>query len=104
MNRIGRIGPSPDQLQRLSDKANGLFHYAATALQWIEQQIGRMEQRVERVFERFSEDGLDELEGLYRLILTSWEDVEATKDNDRRDTRLVAFSTLWEPSSCFESH
>ena len=32
--------PDPDQLQRLSDKANGLFHYAATALQWIELRIG----------------------------------------------------------------
>ncbi|KAF8177157.1 hypothetical protein K438DRAFT_1846063 [Mycena galopus ATCC 62051] len=31
--------PTREQLAELSGKANGLFHYAATALQWIEQQI-----------------------------------------------------------------
>ena len=31
--------PDSDQLQRLSDRANGLFHYAATALHWIELRI-----------------------------------------------------------------
>ena len=85
--------PDPDQLQRLSDKANGLFHYAATALHWIEQRIGEDGTACrESAFKRFSEDGLDELEGLYKLILTSWEDVyKPTKANDRRATRLGGF-------------
>ena len=85
--------PDPDQLQRLSDKANGLFHYAATALQWIELRIGEDGTACrESAFKRFSEDGLDELDGLYKLILTSWEDVsKPTKDNDRRATRLNGF-------------
>ena len=85
--------PDPVQLQRLSDKANGLFHYAATALQWIEQRIVEDGTACrESVFEQFSEDGLDELDGLYKLILTSWENVyEPTKDHGRRDTRLSGF-------------
>ncbi|KAJ6538355.1 hypothetical protein DFH09DRAFT_1398709 [Mycena vulgaris] len=31
--------PTDDQLLKLSEKANGLFHYAATALQWMKEQI-----------------------------------------------------------------
>ena len=85
-----RDWPDPDQLQRLSDKANGLFHYAATALQWIEQCIrdDGMACR-ESVFQRFSEDGLKELDGLYELILTSW--YERPKANDGRATRRDGF-------------
>jgi hypothetical protein len=84
------------QLQRLSDKANGLFHYAATALQWIEQRIVEDGTACrESVFKQFSEDGLDELEGLYKLILTSWEDVDTpAKDKDRRATRLDGFQLV----------
>ena len=82
--------PDPDQLQRLRNNANGLFHYAATALQWIEQRISKHGTACrESVFKRFSEDGLHELEGLYKLILTSWED--PTDDNDGRATRLAGF-------------
>ena len=82
--------PDPDQLQRLSDKANGLFHYAATALQWIEQCIRDDGTACrESVFQRFSEDGLKELDGLYELILTSW--YERPKANDRRATRRDGF-------------
>ena len=99
VDRMTKITPNdPDwhgwpgnyQLRRLSNKANGLFHYAATALQWIEQQIcddGLACQ--DYVFERFNEDGLDELDGLYKLILTSW--YERVKDKDRRATRLDGF-------------
>ena len=85
--------PDPDQLQRLSNKANGLFHYAATALQWIELRIGEDGTACrESAFKRFSEDGLDKLDDLYKLILTSWEDVhKPTKDNNRRTTRLDGF-------------
>ena len=91
-----RDWPHPDQLQWLSNKAHGLFHYAATALKWIEQQIredGLACQEI--VFERLSEDGLDELDGLYKLVLTSWEDVsKPAKDNDRRATRLDGFQHI----------
>jgi hypothetical protein len=82
-----------DQLQRLSDKANGLFHYAATALQWIDQRIVEDGKACRKsVFKRFGEDGLDKLEGLYKLILTSWEDVDTpAKDKDKRATRLDGF-------------
>ena len=85
--------PDPDQLQRLSDRANGLFHYAATALHWIELRIDEDGTACrESAFERFSEEGLDELDGLYRLVLTSWEDVyKPAKDKDRRATRLDGF-------------
>ena len=85
--------PNSDQLERLLNNANGLFHYAATALKWIEERISKDGTACrESVFERFSEDGLDELEGLYRLILTSWEDVDnPTKDNDRRAHQLAGF-------------
>ena len=34
-----RDWPDREQMRRLSNQANGLFHYAATALQWIEQRI-----------------------------------------------------------------
>ena len=82
--------PDPDQLQKLSNKANGLFHYAATALQWIEQWIRDDGTACrESVFQRFSEDGLKELDGLYELILTSW--YERPKANDRRATRRDGF-------------
>ena len=85
--------PDPDQLRTLSDKANGLFHYAATALQWIELQIGKDGTACrESAFEQFSEEGLDELDGLYKLVLTSWEDVyKPATNNDRRATRLDGF-------------
>ncbi|EDR00015.1 uncharacterized protein LACBIDRAFT_334538 [Laccaria bicolor S238N-H82] len=85
--------PDLNQLQRLSDRANGLFHYAATALHWIERRIVEDGTACrESVFKEFSEGGLNELEDLYRLILTSWENVGTpSKDKDRRATRLDGF-------------
>ncbi|KAJ7714845.1 hypothetical protein B0H14DRAFT_3014836, partial [Mycena olivaceomarginata] len=58
------------EVRKLSDKADGLFHYAATALQWIEEQIHKsgMASR-KRVFEKFTQMGIGQLEDLYRLIL-----------------------------------
>ena len=108
--RLGLTSNDPDwdhwldrhQLQRLSDKANGLFHYAATALEWIEQRIvedGTAARR-ETAFEQFSVEGL---EGLYESILTSWwggvskptkdnnKPAKPTKDDARRATRLNGF-------------
>jgi len=69
--------PHPYQLQRLSDKANGLFHYAATALQWIEGQIRKYNKACRsRVFDQFDQMGIGQLDDLYKLILTSWENVD----------------------------
>ena len=69
--------PHPYQLQRLSDKANGLFHYAATTLQWIEGQIWKYKKACKsRVFDQFDQMGIGQLDDLYKLILTSWENVD----------------------------
>jgi hypothetical protein len=85
--------PTQDQLLKLSGKANGLFHYAATALQWIGQQIrqyGKASQR--RVFDQFTQMGIGQLEDLYRLILTSFENIDdPAQDADRRANQLCGF-------------
>jgi hypothetical protein len=55
--------PSHNQLQQLSDKANGLFHYAATALQWIEMRIHRYKKSGRsRVFAQFDQIGIGPLQ------------------------------------------
>ncbi|KAJ7247960.1 hypothetical protein C8J57DRAFT_1080480 [Mycena rebaudengoi] len=65
--------PTDDQLSTLSEKANGLFHYAATALQWIEGQIFQLGKASRRsVFEQFTQKGIDPLKDLYKLIVTSF--------------------------------
>ncbi|KAJ7895426.1 hypothetical protein B0H13DRAFT_826831 [Mycena leptocephala] len=64
--------PNDKQVSMLSEKADGLFLYAETALQWIEKQIddnGTKAQK--RVFEEFSKEGIEKVENLYELILTS---------------------------------
>ncbi|KAJ7698211.1 hypothetical protein B0H16DRAFT_1349689 [Mycena metata] len=70
--------PTDNQLLNLSRKADGLFHYAATALQWIKGQIcedGRASRKW--VFDQLTQmGGLDPLEDLYKLILTSFEDID----------------------------
>ncbi|KAJ7806326.1 hypothetical protein B0H14DRAFT_2381941 [Mycena olivaceomarginata] len=85
--------PTQDQLWKLSGKANGLFHYAATALQWIGQQIrqyGKASQK--RVFDQFTQMGIGQLEDLYRLILTSFEDIDnLAQDEQLREVRLAGF-------------
>ncbi|KAJ7787510.1 hypothetical protein B0H14DRAFT_2537331 [Mycena olivaceomarginata] len=85
--------PPPGEVQKLSDKADGLFHYAATALQWIEEQIrksGTASQK--RVFEKFTQMGIGQLEDLYRLILTSFENIEVpAQDKDLRANQLRGF-------------
>ncbi|KAJ7726067.1 hypothetical protein B0H14DRAFT_2544353 [Mycena olivaceomarginata] len=85
--------PTQDQLLKLSGKANGLFHYAATALQWIGQQIrqyGKASQK--RVFDQFTQMGIGQLEDLYRLILTSFEDIDnLAQDEQLREVRLAGF-------------
>ncbi|KAJ7790633.1 hypothetical protein B0H14DRAFT_2535399 [Mycena olivaceomarginata] len=85
--------PTQDQLLKLSGKANGLFHYAATALQWIGQQIrqyGKASQK--RVFDQFTQMGIGQLKDLYRLILTSFEDIDnLAQDEQLREVRLAGF-------------
>ncbi|KAJ7833317.1 hypothetical protein B0H14DRAFT_2364366, partial [Mycena olivaceomarginata] len=68
--------PHPGELQKLSDKANGLFHYAATAIHWIEAQIQNDGEACQNtVFDQFTLLGIGELEALYKVILTSFEDI-----------------------------
>ncbi|KAJ7264565.1 hypothetical protein C8J57DRAFT_1331137 [Mycena rebaudengoi] len=51
--------PTDDQLLKLSEKANGLFHYAATALQWIKEQIGKHNKSCQSwVFDQFTQMGI----------------------------------------------
>ncbi|KAJ6569846.1 hypothetical protein DFH09DRAFT_430108, partial [Mycena vulgaris] len=85
--------PSDDEVQKLSDKANGLFHYAATALQWIEGQINnRGTASRKQVFEKFTQMGIGQLEDLYRLILTSFENIDGpAQDADWRASQLRGF-------------
>ncbi|KAJ7459380.1 hypothetical protein FB451DRAFT_1097471 [Mycena latifolia] len=86
--------PSWEQLAELSGKANGLFHYAATALQWIEEQIRNHKKSCRTwVFGRLTQmGGLDPLEDLYRLILTSFEDIDRPAHAEwLRDNRLCGF-------------
>ncbi|KAJ7852115.1 hypothetical protein B0H13DRAFT_1643553 [Mycena leptocephala] len=82
--------PTQDQLLQLSTKADGLFHYAATALQWIQQQIGR-KGTVSRnqVFEKFAQKGIGQLNDLYKLIVTSFDD--PTEDTDWRARQVRTF-------------
>ena len=69
--------PDPDELQRLSDKANGLFHYAATALRWIEGQIRKYKKACRsRIFDQVDQMGTGQLDDLYKLVLTSWENAD----------------------------
>ncbi|KAJ7465613.1 hypothetical protein FB451DRAFT_1041444 [Mycena latifolia] len=88
--------PTRDQLVGLSRKADGLFHYAATALQWIEAQIDKEnESCLPWVFDKLTQmGGLDQLEGLYKLILTSFEDSDPPAQHAlrvRRGERLCGF-------------
>ncbi|KAJ7929647.1 hypothetical protein B0H13DRAFT_1596020 [Mycena leptocephala] len=97
MQKITPMGwddwPTEDELLKLSGKANGLFHYAATALQWIGQQIrqyGKASRK--RVFDQFTQMGIGQLEELYRLILTSFEDIDnLAPDAQLREVRLAGF-------------
>jgi nucleoside-triphosphatase THEP1 len=87
--------PTPGELARLSNKADGLFHYAATALQWIEGQIEKYKKTCQPwVFEQFTQAGIGQLEDLYRLILASFEDIAIpaqARDVGLREHRLRRF-------------
>ncbi|KAJ7821704.1 hypothetical protein B0H14DRAFT_2519260 [Mycena olivaceomarginata] len=85
--------PSDNKVQKLSDKANGLFHYAATALHWIEEQIhNRGTASRKHVFEKFTQMGIGQLEDLYRLILISFENIDSlVQDTDWHASQLCGF-------------
>ncbi|KAF8184619.1 hypothetical protein K438DRAFT_1598209 [Mycena galopus ATCC 62051] len=85
--------PTDDQVLKLSGKANGLFHYAATALRWIEEQIRKYKKAArKRVFDQFTQMGIGQLEDLYRLILTSFENIDdPAQDTDLRANQLRGF-------------
>ncbi|KAF8177919.1 hypothetical protein K438DRAFT_1283938 [Mycena galopus ATCC 62051] len=86
--------PTREQLAELSGKANGLFHYAATALQWIEQQIAEDGETCQHtVFNQFTLLGIGQLNRLYQLILTSFEDI-AEDLNKVTDMRVQAVRKL----------
>ncbi|KAF7351607.1 Vegetative incompatibility protein HET-E-1 [Mycena sanguinolenta] len=86
--------PDPNELQHLSDKANGLFHYAATALHWIEDQIHKHNRACRTwVIDKVThKGGLNQLKDLYRLILTSFEDIDhPAQDAQQHAVRLASF-------------
>ncbi|KAJ7611332.1 hypothetical protein FB45DRAFT_760786 [Roridomyces roridus] len=80
--------PTLDQLDKLSRKADGLFHYATTALQWIEQQIHNIGTPYrEKVFDEFAQSGIGQLEDLYKLILGAFDDPKQNTDT-RKEQQL----------------
>ncbi|KAJ7197822.1 hypothetical protein GGX14DRAFT_536832 [Mycena pura] len=78
--------PPFEQLETLCKNADGLFHYAVTALGWIEQQIeNRGTACQDWVMKGLTQEGgLNLLDTLYRVILTSWEGI--TENSDERTT------------------
>ncbi|KAJ7770062.1 hypothetical protein B0H16DRAFT_238453 [Mycena metata] len=88
--------PTQDQLSELSRTADGLFHYATTALQWIKEQISNDGVSCQTwVFQKFTALGIGQLENLYKLILTSFEDTDHVgKDAARRGHRLRGFQHI----------
>ncbi|KAJ7732019.1 hypothetical protein B0H16DRAFT_182862, partial [Mycena metata] len=79
--------PTEQQLRNLSGQANGLFHYAATALSWIEGQIDKYGTAAKRDFDKFAQKGMDPLNHLYGVILTSFKHL----DPDQRPKQLLGF-------------
>ncbi|KAJ7017777.1 hypothetical protein C8F04DRAFT_978476 [Mycena alexandri] len=86
--------PTPREFQKLCSNADGLFHYAATALQWIEDQIDEHGRACQSwVFNNLTQEGgLSQLEDLYKLVLTSFENIDNLPRNEqRRRARLASF-------------
>ncbi|KAJ7914024.1 hypothetical protein B0H13DRAFT_1873367 [Mycena leptocephala] len=86
--------PPEDQLLMLAGKADGLFHYAGTALQWIKDQIREHNESCRPwVLDRLTQmGGLDQLQDLYKLILTSFENIDRpARIEQLREDRLHGF-------------
>jgi nucleoside-triphosphatase THEP1 len=91
--------PLTTQIRDLSAKADGLFHYAATAVGWIQQRVEKNGKAVkERVFDEVPQLGVGELEKLYDLILKTWlvgdTGEEHSADDPMRATRLKYFPCI----------
>ncbi len=91
--------PSTTQIKDLSAKADGLFHYAATAVGWIKQRVeDNGKAAKERVFDEVSQLGVGEPEKLYDLILKTWltgdTGKEHSADDPTRATRLKYFPRI----------
>ncbi|KAJ6470954.1 hypothetical protein C8R45DRAFT_908478 [Mycena sanguinolenta] len=81
--------PNAAQLLEFSRRADGLFHYAATALQWIQNQIEKHNKSCQAwVFDRLLQKGLGQLEHLYRVILTSFESTDLLADALPEDVQM----------------
>lgn len=80
--------PSLEQLKMLSDSASDHFFYAASALQWIEQQI-QMDGAAcqSSVFTDFGTEGLHSLDSLYHHSLMTWENLDLVVTGRRADMR-----------------
>ncbi|KAJ6505069.1 hypothetical protein C8R45DRAFT_1208989 [Mycena sanguinolenta] len=97
--------PHHGDLLGLSNKANGLFHYAATALNWIEGQIqndGRACQNT--VFNELTLLGIGELEDLYKVILTSFGDKAKDLDKVTNEQARAALELRRENRLCGFQH
>ncbi len=91
--------PSTTQIEDLSAKADGLFHYAATAVAWIKQRVEKNGKAAKkRVFDEVPQLGVGELEKLYDLILKTWlagdTGEEHSADDPMRATRLEYFPRI----------
>ncbi|KAJ7745270.1 hypothetical protein B0H16DRAFT_975620 [Mycena metata] len=85
--------PTKAQMDGLSNKAEGLFHYAATALHWIEEQIIIQDTSCQSwVFQKLDQLGMSELNGLYKLILTSFN--RGVQDEQQQKDRLRYFQHI----------
>src|SRR5260370_37408615 len=86
-------------MEDLAARADGLFHYAATAVAWIKQRVeDHGKAAKERVFDEVPQLGVGELEKLYDLILETWlagdTGEEHSADDPMRATRLKYFSCI----------
>ena len=91
--------PSTTQIEDLSAKADGLFHYAATAVGWIKQEVKYNGNAAKnRVFGEVPQLGVGELDELYDLILKTWLAGDTGKKRSANDpmraTRLKYFPDI----------
>jgi NACHT domain len=83
--------PSTTQIRDLSAKAAGLFHYAETAVRWIEQYVkDHGKPAKEHVFDKVHQLGVGKLETLYSLILHTW----LTGDTGEKRSALDPMHTI----------
>ena len=87
-----RDWPTNQQLKMLSDKADGLFHYAVTATTWIASQIRTRGAACQQLsfFDEVSNLGVASLDALYSFILTQWSE-ETNKALDHRFCQVVGY-------------